>query len=303
MSNAELLADARGEAVEDVLRRFTAAEIERAPKFSKHIPALRTADLESSGVEGDLAWVRLRNGRTFFSPITHPSLRRQYPYVADVLPAAVNEDTFLAAIDVVQRYITDFAWPPAGLVPEDGRANIIELGAYLGHKTIRFAEELSGSGGKVLAVEMMPDNCTILRRNIEANGFGDVIDVIPVGVWNEHSVKIGYSKGRQRNSIVPIDKLEDGERIEIRTETLDWIIDTWGVKPVDLVFVTVNGVEVEAIEGFSPSSHEVRAFFIAAPYLDKSRTTNATKCRDILAKHGYTLMDVGNPNRVVARLG
>ncbi len=210
-------------------------------------------------------------------------MRRQYPYVADVLPSAVNEDTFLAAIDVVQRYITDFAWPPAGLVREDNRANIIELGAYLGHKTIRFAEELSGSGGKVLAVEMMPDNCAILRRNIEANGFGDVIDVMPVGVWNEHSVKIGYSKGRQRNSIVPIDKLEDGERIEIRTETLDWIIDTWSVTPVDLVFVTVNGVEVEILEASHPEERNVRSIFIVAEY-NRKEGNNSDLHRNLLMK-------------------
>jgi FkbM family methyltransferase len=235
----------------------------------------------------------------FYSFLSKPNRRKEYKYVADTLSDVITEETYVAAIDVVQRYITDFAWPPDGLVPESG-ANIIELGAYLGHKTIRFAEELAGAGGRILAVEMMPENCEILRRNIVENGFEKVIDVRAVGVWREAGTFEVYSKGRQRNSVLPIDKLEDGTRILASLETLDRIIDEWGVSPVDLVFVTVNGAEVQVLEGFHPEGRDVRAFFVAAPYTIGERP-NSDVCREMLDNKGYTIVDLNNRNRVVAK--
>lgn len=300
MDKIESLALARGESVEAVRARFSDEEMRRAPKsYSRHIGAVTDLSLIGSGVDDGLAWVRLSSGRIFYSPITHSNLRRQYSFVADLMPAHVTEETFLAAIDVAQRYVTDFTWPPEGLV-ESGSANIVELGAYLGHKTIRFAEELAGTGGKVLAVEMMPDNCEILRRNIDENGFSDVIEVLPIGVWKESGTNTVYSKGRQRNSILPIDKLSDGEQVEVEVATINQILTGWGVSPIDLLFVTVNGVEVEILEGFNPSELDVRSVFVAAPY-DVEGGSNAELCRAQLRKKGYQLIDVGNPWRVVAK--
>lgn len=301
MDKIRVLAEIRGESEEEVTRKFKPDEIQRSPAFNKHIPALRKVDLDATGVDKGLAWVRLANGRVFFSPVSPPQIRRQFPYIADTLPAEVTEDTLLAAIDVVQRYLTDFTWPPKEILPNSRAARIIELGAYLGHKTIRFAEELASNGGQVLAVEMMPDNCEILRRNIEANGLSDIVQVLPAGVWNKAERITGYSKGRQRNSILPIDKLENGTRFEADTRTLDQIIVDWAVDPIDLVFVTVNGVETQALEGFSLSDR-VNAFFVAAPYVstDGNKSSNADACRSMLIDRGYRLVDVGNANRVVA---
>lgn len=290
----------RGETTEEVRRRFSKQQITQAPRFNKHLHSLMRTKFEATGVEDGLAWVCLEGGRKFYSPISHAALQRQYSYVSDLISPQITEDTLLAAIDAVQRYVTDFTWPPEEILPAGGSAKIIELGAYLGHKTVRFAEELAYSGGKVLAVEMMPDNCEILRRNVEANGFQDVIEVLPVGVWNKAGEVPIFSKGRQRNSILPIDKLEDGERLRAEVRTLDQIIDGWGQDHIDLVFVTVNGVEVHVLEGMSADRQDVHSFFVAAPYLDKDKTTNSGRCREIFTLYGYKLIDVGNPNRVVA---
>jgi FkbM family methyltransferase len=235
----------------------------------------------------------------FYSFVSKPHHRNEYKYIADTLSEVITEEAYLAAIDVVQRYITDFAWPPDGLVPQ-GSANIIELGAYLGHKTVRFAEELAGDAGRILAIEMMPENCEILRRNVVENGFEKIIDVRAVGVWRETGTVEIYSKGRQRNSILPIDKLHDGTRILASVETLDRIIDDWRVSPVDLVFVTVNGAETQVLEGFHPEGRDVHAFFVATPYTIGERPSSDV-CQEMLDNKGYTIVDLNNRNRVVAK--
>lgn len=299
MTAAERVARVRGESVEQVQRRFTAEELKTCPaRFSKHLPALRAARLERTGTRDGLAYVRLEDGLIFYSPLTHPGLRREYRFIADLLPGCITEETYLAAIDVVQRYITDYVWPPRGLVREQG-ARVIELGAYLGHKSIRFARELAAPDGKVLAVEMMPENCAILRRNVVENGLGHIIDVKAAGVWNEGGTRKIYSKGRQRNSIVPIEKLNDGKVVEVEVATLNDIVRDWGVVPVDLVLVTVNGAEIEVLEGFAPDAHDVRAFHVEAAYM-RGDASSAQLCRERFKAMDYRLRNSDNPQQVFA---
>jgi FkbM family methyltransferase len=297
----ERLAEARGETVDQVRKRFSEEEITQCPpRFSKHLAAVRRAKLARTGVRDGLAFAELDNGRVFYSFVSQPNHRKEYRYVADTLSDAITEETYLASIDVVQRYITDYAWPPGGLVPQ-GSANIIELGAYLGHKTIRFAEELASKGGRILAVEMMPENCAILRRNVVENELEKIVDVRNVGVWRETGTIEIYSKGRQRNSILPIDKLQDGTRVLVSVESLDRIIDDWGVKPIDLVFVTVNGAETQILQSFHPEGRDVHAFFVAAPYAATGGTPNSKVCKELLNSKGYAIVDVTNQDRVVAK--
>ncbi len=299
MNIQEIIAEARGTTVEEVVSKFTPAELKSAPKtFSKHLAFLRDASIESTGIEDGLAWVKLKSGKVFYSPITHERLKREYPFIADTIPTSITEDTYLAAIDVVQRYLRDYAWPPEGLV-RGARATIIEFGAYLGHKTVRFAEELAGEGDRVLAVELMPENCEILRKTIKANGLDNVIEVMPVGVWKKSGTVEVFSKGRQRNSILPIDKLENGERYNLPVMSINEIVQKWGVTPIDLAFVTINGAELEVLSAFDADKGYIKSFFVAAPYNDGEQS-RAGLCRDVLKAKGYQLIDINSHSRIIA---
>lgn len=299
MTIQEIVAEARGTTVEEVNSKFSPAELKHAPTtFSKYLVDLRDTSIVSTGIEDGLAWVKLKSGKIFYSPITHDRLKREYSFIADTIPSSITKDTYLAAIDVVQRYLRDYAWPPEGLVKDTG-ANIVEFGAYLGHKTVRFAEELASGGGRVLAVELMPENCEILRRTIRANGLENVIEVMPVGVWKESGTVEVFSKGRQRNSILPIDKLENGERYHLPVMSINQIVQEWGVAPIDLAFVTINGAEVEVLSAFDADKGYIRSFFVAAPYNDGEQS-RADLCRDVLKSKGYRLIDINSHSRVIA---
>lgn len=295
----EVIAEARGTSVEEVNSKFTLAELEQAPKtFSKYLDDLRNGSIETTGIENGLAWVKLNNGKIFYSPITHARLKREYSFIADTIPPSITVDTYLAAIDVMQRYLKDYAWPPEGLVRRSG-ANIIEFGAYLGHKTIRFAEELAMGGGKVLAVELMPENCEILRKTIKANRLENVIEVMQVGVWKESGTVEVFSKGRQRNSILPIEKLENGKRYKLPVMSINEIVKKWGVEPIDLGFVTINGAEVEVLGAIDIDMTYIKSLFVAAPYKDGEQS-RADLCKDILKSKGYQLIDINSSSRLIA---
>ncbi len=289
----------RGEDEKTVLARFGAAGLARAPRsFSKHIGSLGKTGFTDAGVRDGMAYVTLQNGRTFYGYISKPSHQRAFEYVSDIVPSILTPETFLVGLDIAHRYATDFAWPPKELCPPEG-GTVVECGAYLGHKTIRFADELVGPKGKVLAIEMMPDNVEILRHNIKENGMEDIIDVIEAGVWKEADRIAVKGKGRQRNTLLDMEKLDKATDVTARVDSLDVLLDEWGQEIVDFIFVTINGAEIEALEGMKSSVERIRAMFVAAPY-ERDGVPNNEVCRKILLDKGCKLLDSSRPTRIFA---
>ncbi len=295
----ETIAKVRNESHESVMARFSSRDLARAPaSFPKHIDALRSTAFETAEVRDGLAYVKLSNGRSFYGNISKPNHQLAYEYVADLVPSILNEETFLLGIDIAQRYASDSIWPPKQLHPPQG-GTVVECGAYLGHKTIRFADELVGPKGKVLAIEMMPDNVEILRRNIRENGLQDIIDVIEAGVWSKPDRLVVKGKGRQRNTLVDLAKLEEEQGFDDPVDSLDNILENWGQPIVDLLFVTVNGAEVEALPGINHSLSRIRGLHIVALYSRDGRQ-NHEICREILRDKGCKILESCDETEIVA---
>jgi FkbM family methyltransferase len=247
------------------------------------------AEVEHAGVCDGLSFLKIPNGRMFYGYISHRNHQHAYHYVRDLLPKQLNKDTFLLGLDVVHRYVSDFAWLPEKFLP--GRGGIIvEAGAYLGHKAIRFVDEVVGTEGKVLAIEMMPDNVRILRKNIIENGLESCIDVLEAGIWKEHSKVKVYGKSRQRNTIIHLEKLDEDTGIVVPTYSLDEILENWGHEPVDLLYVTLNGAEIEALQGLNVKLNSVKIMFIASPYA-REGIPNMGVVSDLLNEKGCHILN------------
>ena len=176
----------------------------------------------------------------------------------------------------------------------------MEAGAYLGHKTIRFIDDVVGTMGKVLAIEMMPDNIEVLRKNIQANGLGSCINVINCGVWSSSGETEVMGKGRQRNSIASIDKLSNSNmRITVRTDSLDNILHSWGEKVIDFLALTLNGAEVEALHGLEKEINRIKVIYVAARYTRKGQGTQQP-CIEILKKRGCVILPQSGDSNIYA---
>ena len=295
IQKAEILAKIRKETIEEVIRRFGLERLERLPNLSKHICSLRDTSFLETGVCDGLAYVRTLDGLIFYSYLSKANHRRAYQFISDVLPSQVSEDTFLACLDVVQRYTTNFTWPPQAVQPpKDG--TIVECGAYLGHKTIRFAKELT-------PIEMIPENVSILHRNIAENGLSKQIAVIETGIWNSSGEIEVRGKGRQRNTLLNnLGKLRDKTEILCKVDTLDNVLDAWNINinSIDLLFITINGAEVEALQGLNRWRTCVKSFFVAAPYSREGKS-NSDLCREWFSAHQIEVLEDLNPNRVIAK--
>lgn len=126
------------------------------------------------------------------------------------------------------------------------RMTICDVGAHIGFYSLLAAKTV-GLEGKVYAFEPDPRNFSYLVRNIQANGFQDVVVAIPKAVsdFSGHvplqlnPVTTGGSSLHQN--------LRGGSSVKIACVSLDefFSLDS----PVDVIKLDIEGAEVQAITG------------------------------------------------------
>jgi FkbM family methyltransferase len=123
---------------------------------------------------------------------------------------------------------------------------VIDAGANVGYFSLLFAR-LVGPTGRVYAFEPDPGNFGLLQRNIERNGYGNIV-AVPAALSRE--------SGRQRFSRSPHnfadhclgDGLGKRERLEVEVVRVD---DFFAHLPkrVDFLKLDIQGAEFAAIDG------------------------------------------------------
>lgn len=274
------LAELRGEMPKEVVRRFKKKQIKKIPpSILKHTHILVNAKFVEAGERDGLSFVRLDNGRIFYGHPSRKQHKREYEYIADKLSPCLSAATYLTAKDVAIRYLRD-KWYRKEFLPPPG-GTVVEVGAYVGHKTMRFVDQHVTTSGRVLAIEIMPENIPILKRNIAENGLENVIDVMHCGVWNEPGELKVKGMGRQRNSLVSIDHLEGEKETIVPTDTLDNILARWNQPKIDFMVITVNGAEVEVLKGLDREIKRVKILYVAAHFKRDGKPTRDA-CRELL---------------------
>ncbi len=288
----ERLSAARMDSIDETFNRFRDS-IKSIPRsFNKHTNNLLRFDFPEAGLSEGMPYVKLPNGRIFYGALPNKKTRREFAFLKDRVSPALTDDTYLTALDITSRYLTDFSWYPKELLPSEG-GTVVEAGAYVGHKTIRFVDDAVGTSGKVLAIEMMPDNVQVLRRNVKENNLDKCIDIVECGVWNEKGETLVMGKGRQRNSLVPLDQLKPDIVISVPVNSLDNILQSWGKDIIDFLVLTVNGAEVEALRGLDTMLNHIKVIYIAACYTRDGQSTYAT-CMEILKERGCVILPHSN---------
>jgi FkbM family methyltransferase len=94
---------------------------------------------------------------------------------------------------------------PANFPAGDVRV-AVDAGCYIGFKAMAYADRM-GPDGKVIAVEMMPDNYELLRRNVDANGFTEKIATVNCGLSDVPGTMVARRSQRQAATIADVDQL------------------------------------------------------------------------------------------------
>ncbi len=133
--------------------------------------------------------------------------------------------------------------------------NAMDVGANVGYHTIVMAAAV-GQPGKVYAVEPLPANVEMLKRNVHVNGLNNVT-VLPFAAGaraESHDLYIRDSGfPGQNNSLYSeyIDEIATLERIEsVQVMPLDQLIEG----DIAVAKIDIEGAEVEALEGMSANT-------------------------------------------------
>ncbi len=126
---------------------------------------------------------------------------------------------------------------------------IFDIGGNIGYYPLMELRLLGGTG-KLVVVEPSPDNVTLLRRNLELNGYGDVpviAGAVSDGVGGREFFLSSQSNLGTFHPIGSGSETLTGTTIEVATYTVPGLAERFG-KP-DLIRMDVEGHEVEVLNG------------------------------------------------------
>jgi len=98
---------------------------------------------------------------------------------------------------------------------------VIDVGAHIGFYTF-LAARLVGDNGRVYAFEPNPEVYNILVRNIQINGYWEIVRAVPKGVSDEKRIVSLYvPRERSDEASFYFQESADNTRIEVETVSLD----------------------------------------------------------------------------------
>ncbi|MBX3456238.1 FkbM family methyltransferase [Ferrovibrio sp.] len=178
--------------------------------------------------------------------------------------------------------------------PKPGET-FIDGGAFLGFGDIRMAREVLDC--RVIAVEANRDCHALLSRNLQHNGINAVI-ARHNGVWKAAgslNLETGFA---QANSLV--EEVHKGDRTQIvETISVDGIVAAEGLDRLSMLSLTLNGAEVEALEGAKDTLTRLRPRIRLAGWYSRGDRKISAITAEQLAAYDYDVF-VGPRNNTMA---
>lgn len=125
---------------------------------------------------------------------------------------------------------------------------MIDAGANIGYYTLLAARAV-GLQGHVYAFEPAPSTAELLRKNIEVNGYGSRVTVVPKAITNKSSkVRIFLDDVHSGTSSMFSDGLEK-DAVEVEGISLDEFFSSKGWPPIHIIKMDIEGAEKLALDG------------------------------------------------------
>jgi len=168
---------------------------------------------------------------------------------------------------------------------------VLDIGANIGYYSLIFAK-LVGKEGKVFAFEPEPENFALLKKNVEINGYKNVI-LVQKAVSNKTGRTKLYlcEESAGDHSIYELNGRQSMEIEVIRLD--DYFIDYDG--KIDFIKIDVQGAEGEAIQGMPNLLNKNKTVKIIAEFCPlglKRSGIEAEEFLKLLQKHDFKLYRV-----------
>lgn len=168
---------------------------------------------------------------------------------------------------------------------------VLDIGAHIGYYTLIFAR-LVGTEGRVFAFEPDPKNFSILKKNIEINGYQNVTLIQCAVSDTTGKIKLYLSNDTKLNTVYKLD--ESKKCIEVETIKIDDFLKDYH-REINFIKIDIEGSETAAFRGMSLLLQKNKDIKIATefnPILLKKFGTNPESFLDMLSRNNFILYDI-----------
>lgn len=169
---------------------------------------------------------------------------------------------------------------------------ILDIGAHIGYYTL-IAADIVGDKGKVYAFEPDPRNFTLLERNIQENGYKNVVLINKAVADRTGNLRLFLNT--ENTGDHRIYKVSDKRRsIKIQSITLDDFFKDKN-KKVDMIKMDIQGSEVRAFKGalkLIKQNQNIKILTEFWPYGLKLSGSSAKEYVRLLIRNNFRLFDL-----------
>lgn len=133
-----------------------------------------------------------------------------------------------------------------------GGMTFVDLGAHVGYYTLLAARAV-GTTGRVYAFEPEPANYALLGRNVETNGYGNVVTRVRKAVYSTCAALPLFQDRRDASAYVR--SAIGAAPTMVEAITLDAFFSEADWPPVHFIKMDIEGAEKAALEGMVELSH------------------------------------------------
>ncbi len=173
---------------------------------------------------------------------------------------------------------------------------VIDIGANIGYYTL-LAAKIVGNKGKVFAFEPDPENFKILKKNIDANRYKNVVLVQKVVSDKSKKLKLFLSEDNKAGHKIYGDNTNKNFVI-VNSVTINDFLKNQDVE-VDFIKMDIEGAEGKAFAGMSSimKKNKIKIMTEFIPSLLRDLDTDPRKYIKTFIEYGFKIYDINNLNK------
>jgi len=176
---------------------------------------------------------------------------------------------------------------------------VLDVGANIGYLTLIFAK-LVGENGKVYAFEPDPTNFDLLKKNVETNGYKNVILVRKALSDKTGKTKLFLSNKNSGNHMM-VDTNENRHSVEIEMITGDDYFRDFS-NQINFIKMDIEGAEIDALRGMSSllqKMNDIKIMIEFAPYWLKNFGYDPLELLSLLNQYDFTLSEIDGSRKKI----
>ena len=164
---------------------------------------------------------------------------------------------------------------------------VVDVGCYLGYGSLSIANIVTQ--GKIVSIEAIHDNYQVAVANRFLNGVSNW-EILNAAIWDKSNQELEISRSSRQANAIDSSLVKVGVRDKVSTISISAISSKYGAV-IDLLSLTVNGAEVEAIRGMLDMQKRKLPRRILCPgWYAKDAVFRSTLIEPLLVEMGYEVI-------------